>query len=131
MSGDESGRQVCAAIAEGGRRRLSTPLEQHSVAPASCIRHCGMAVSNGITVLDRYASGAIGVVRDRNDSLADWVFRLTEGALLLASVRQAYPGFAAPVAVLFPGAIIRTSWPCRSASEAAATAASNADSLVW
>jgi hypothetical protein len=46
-----------------------------------------MAASDGITVLDRYASGAIGVVRDRNDSLADWVFRLTEGALLLASVR--------------------------------------------
>jgi hypothetical protein len=90
-----------------------------------------MADSDGITVLHRYASDAVGVVRNRNGSLANWVFRLTEGALLLASVRQAYPGFAAPVAVLFPGAIIRTSWPCRSASEAAATAASNADSLVW
>jgi hypothetical protein len=39
-----------------------------------------MAVSDGITVLYRYASGAVGVVRDRNGSLADWVFRLTEGA---------------------------------------------------
>jgi hypothetical protein len=46
-----------------------------------------MADSDGITVLHRYASDAVGVVRNRNGSLANWVFRLTEGALLLAPVR--------------------------------------------
>src|SRR5882757_3409543 len=40
-----------------------------------------MAVGDGITVLDSYDSGVVGVVRDRNRGLADW-FRLTEGARL-------------------------------------------------
>jgi hypothetical protein len=39
-----------------------------------------MAVGDGITVLDSYGSGVVGVVRGRNRGLADWVFRLTEGA---------------------------------------------------
>jgi hypothetical protein len=61
-----------------------------------------------------------------------WEARFIECCFDLAIQLQALLQrlFAAPVAVSEPGANSRTSCPCRSASDAAATAASKVDSFV-